>query len=828
MTKMNTRSKTGVSESTEHNKKISLLRPPSKLNHKSTPPKSLVLKTNSSNITNSLRSYSSKSKTSPAKNAPINKRTTINTKSRYRNLTRSSSKTSSLSTINLTPAPNGSFRNVAQPSFNARITRSVHKPISNLKGNVNSSKNVSLPKANSNTPFINNTKTLSSKNSSLDKLQKPQSRKTNIPISPRDTSSSPKASISKKRTRTPDKATKTTKNMGYNSKYTKPAIPKRLKTSDKTQLMPQSSTSRWIRKKDIPIKKVIIPIHTSSVSRNLLFPLAYEKDQSISSVDNNTTLNQKSNSTSLIVPNKEIDLKSPIAKRKIEASFITSTPQPNKNKLFKTKFDIQSPELKQPIVSSTIHYSYSKDIKQKKVIGLTENSSLSNSLSEINQVTTISETLQQNLINKSEQPTQSLSPLKSIFSPVFSLIRRLSGTSEHSMNLDFSSKYINESSENLEDESGDKKGRTTVLDEDNLENSPFIVQESSINSQESTEFAYISDYNDSKEKTYEPSDIHLYKTNLIIRTKDTELSTISSSFVCTNTHQTGNNSLEINEALSSNNSSISNSLVSSADTDYSSTTTNNTDFDIFEFDPYVFMSSVPPIPEEYLSRPLVLPEKHPESPPITLVLDLDETLVHCSVVEVPNADFIFPVEFDGAVYNVYCSIRPHLNHFLNEVSKIFEVVIFTASQKIYADTLLDRLDPERKLIKHRVFRESCVYVNDNYIKDLSILGRNLKCTVIVDNAPQAFSYQLSNGIPIESWFEDQQDTELLKLLSFLETLVDKEDVRPIVESTFGIKERVEMSRLRQQINYVSFDQLPSPQQPILDDHKETKISTISK
>lgn len=210
-----------------------------------------------------------------------------------------------------------------------------------------------------------------------------------------------------------------------------------------------------------------------------------------------------------------------------------------------------------------------------------------------------------------------------------------------------------------------------------------------------------------------------------------------------------------------------------------------------EFDPYTFIKDLPELSMVVPKfRPVLLPKQTRSCPRTTLVLDLDETLVHSTLEPCEDSDFTFPVHFNLRDHTIYVRCRPYLKEFLERVASMFEIIIFTASQSIYAEQLLNVLDPKRRLFRHRVYRESCVYVEGNYLKDLSVLGRDLSRVVIVDNSPQAFGFQLDNGIPIESWFDDPNDKELLALLPFLESLVGVEDVRPFIATKFNLRQKV--------------------------------------
>ena len=85
---------------------------------------------------------------------------------------------------------------------------------------------------------------------------------------------------------------------------------------------------------------------------------------------------------------------------------------------------------------------------------------------------------------------------------------------------------------------------------------------------------------------------------------------------------------------------------------------------------------------------------------------------------------------------------------------------------MYADACLKLFDPNGEFFHHRLYRQHCLQPSPGlYVKDLSRLGRDLSKTIIIDNSIHAFGYQLSNGIPIPSFYGQKMDNELPMLVS---------------------------------------------------------------
>ena len=150
----------------------------------------------------------------------------------------------------------------------------------------------------------------------------------------------------------------------------------------------------------------------------------------------------------------------------------------------------------------------------------------------------------------------------------------------------------------------------------------------------------------------------------------------------------------------------------------------------------------------------------------TLVLDLDETLIHFK----PNPNN----EESGTI-----KIRPFLMEFLAKIKEYYELVVFTAATQEYADPIINALETNGKFFDYRLYRMHTIIIDNDFVKDLSKLGRDLSKIIIVDNMEQNYKLQKNNGITIRPfWGKDNEDTALIDLLEILIKIAEKKmDVR---------------------------------------------------
>ena len=165
----------------------------------------------------------------------------------------------------------------------------------------------------------------------------------------------------------------------------------------------------------------------------------------------------------------------------------------------------------------------------------------------------------------------------------------------------------------------------------------------------------------------------------------------------------------------------------------------------------------------------------------TLVLDLDETLAHGQ--NIPFAPTKNQISLKCKINNIdttiFVKIRPGVKEFLRKMNKIYEIIIFTASIEEYAKPLINLID-QKNICSYKLYREQCTFDKTTYIKDLKKLGRDLKDVIIIDNSPNAYILNKENGIPITTWFDDEDDRELYNIVQILEFLSDVDDVRAFI------------------------------------------------
>ena len=167
-------------------------------------------------------------------------------------------------------------------------------------------------------------------------------------------------------------------------------------------------------------------------------------------------------------------------------------------------------------------------------------------------------------------------------------------------------------------------------------------------------------------------------------------------------------------------------------------------------------------------------EKNRASPPFlknknqkkyTLVLDLEETLVHINQLG-------------------ECILRPGLYKFLKNIKPYYELVSFSNESKYSSEPIIDIIEEKKKYFDYNLYREHLTFIGKEFIKDLSKLGRDIKKVIVVDNIANNYKLNPENGIQILPFFGENNDDNVLEELKKILILFYKDKLEDL---RIGIK-----------------------------------------
>ena len=175
-----------------------------------------------------------------------------------------------------------------------------------------------------------------------------------------------------------------------------------------------------------------------------------------------------------------------------------------------------------------------------------------------------------------------------------------------------------------------------------------------------------------------------------------------------------------------------------------------------------------------------------------LVIDLDETLVHCCNFDGPYAKYETIVTYasnkSSQMIAAKMNIRPRAAWFLKQISKYYQVVVYTASDMDYAKAMCKYLDPLCQYVVDVLSRSSCLKTEKGFlVKDLRMISNSdTNNVVLVDNSPCCFAPQINNGIPILPYLSGNMDDELSKLYKFLVSIKNSPSKPDYLKKYFGL------------------------------------------
>ncbi|KAI8325841.1 HAD-like protein [Martensiomyces pterosporus] len=185
----------------------------------------------------------------------------------------------------------------------------------------------------------------------------------------------------------------------------------------------------------------------------------------------------------------------------------------------------------------------------------------------------------------------------------------------------------------------------------------------------------------------------------------------------------------------------------------------------------------------FLSEPAtekLLPDPNEYTMPYTIVLSLDDMLIHMDW---------------SKEYGWRIAKRPGLDHFLAYMASMFEVVIFSTQPSHSGMVVMERLDP-LEYAPFRLYKDHMRNIDGKNYKDLTTINRDMSKVIMIDIDPEAFTMQPENGLLARPFHGQTGDSWIEQVTQFLEYIhmMEPKDVRPWLKTYQGKDAALEFNR----------------------------------
>jgi TFIIF-interacting CTD phosphatase-like protein len=158
---------------------------------------------------------------------------------------------------------------------------------------------------------------------------------------------------------------------------------------------------------------------------------------------------------------------------------------------------------------------------------------------------------------------------------------------------------------------------------------------------------------------------------------------------------------------------------------------------------------------------------------ITVIIGLDQVLIHASPVSRPYSDFLVTVSngTGSVTYSVY--LRPFAREFLSALATLATVYLFTTADSEYTEKVLRHIDPVKRVFAGVFTRKDCIYVNGLQLaKRFENCGIDMNRTVIIGHTVDEFGEFTEQGLLVRPYTGEEDDMELLSILYSISAVCD--------------------------------------------------------